>query len=195
MANLFDAANAPEGEPSEVTVGDFIQWKRSDIVADYPPSLYSAEYVARITGGGENEIKLAATEFDTYYLFTVDSATSSDFSPGIYHWQLEITQTSSGNRLVVDTGSFEAIPDLDSNQADPRIHAEIMIDKIETILQGKADSDVGSYSIAGRSLTKLTFQELLEARDKYKAEVVQYKNKELLKRGKSNGSTIKVRFR
>ena len=195
MANLFDAANAPEGEPSEVTVGDFIQWKRSDIVADYPPSLYSAEYVARITGGGETEIKLAATEFDTYYLFTVDSATSADFVPGIYHWQLEITQTSSGNRLVVDTGSFEAIPDLDSNQADPRIHAEIMIDKIETILQGKADSDVGSYSIAGRSLTKLTFQELLEARDKYKAEVVQYKNKELLKRGKSNGSTIKVRFR
>ena len=195
MANLFDAANAPEGEPSEVTVGDFIQWKRSDIVADYPPSLYSAEYVARITGGGETEIKLAATEFDTYYLFTVDSATSADFVPGIYHWQLEITQTASGNRLVVDTGSFEAIPDLDSNQADPRIHAEIMIDKIETILQGKADSDVGSYSIAGRSLTKLTFQELLEARDKYKAEVVQYKNKELLKRGKSNGSTIKVRFR
>lgn len=195
MANLFDAANAPEGEPKEVTVGDFIQWKRSDIVADYPPSLYSAEYVARITGGGETEIKLAATEFDTYYLFTVDSVTSADFVPGIYHWQLEITQTSSGNRLVVDTGSFEAIPDLDSNQADPRIHAEIMIDKIETILQGKADSDVGSYSIAGRSLTKLTFQELLEARDKYKAEVVQYENKELLKRGKSNGSTIKVRFR
>ena len=195
MANLFDAANAPEGEPKEVTVGDFIQWKRSDIVADYPPSLYSAEYVARITGGGETEIKLASTEFDTYYLFTVDSATSADFVPGIYHWQLEITQTASGNRLVVDTGSFEAIPDLDSNQADPRIHAEIMIDKIETILQGKADSDVGSYSIAGRSLTKLTFQELLEARDKYKAEVVQYKNKELLKRGKSNGSTIKVRFR
>lgn len=195
MANLFDAANAPEGEPKEVTVGDFIQWKRSDIVADYPPSLYSAEYVARITGGGETEIKLAATEFDTYYLFTVDSVTSADFLPGIYHWQLEITQTSSGNRLVVDTGSFEAIPDLDSNQADPRIHAEIMIDKIETILQGKADSDVGSYSIAGRSLTKLTFQELLEARDKYKAEVVQYENKELLKRGKSNGSTIKVRFR
>lgn len=194
MANLFDAANAPEGEPKEVTVGDFIQWKRSDIIADYPPSLYSAEYVARITGGGETEIKLAATEFDTYYLFTVDSDTSSDFLPGEYHWQLEITQTSSGNRVVVDTGSFTAIPDLDSNQADPRIHAEIMIDKIEIVLQGKADSDVGSYSIAGRSLTKLTFQELLEARDKYKSEVVQYKNKELLKRGKSNGSTIKVRF-
>jgi hypothetical protein len=195
MANLFDAANAPEGEPKEVVVGDFIQWKRSDIVADYPTDLYTAEYVARITGGGEDEIKLAGTGETTHYLFTVDSATSADFSPGHYYWQLEITQTSSGNRLVVDRGSFQAIHDLDSNQADPRIHAEIMIDKIETILQGKADSDVGSYSIAGRSLTKLTFQELLEARDKYKAELVQYTNAELAKKGKSNGSTIKVRFR
>lgn len=194
MANLFDPTLAPEGEPTEVVVGDFIQWKRSDLVSDYPPSLYSAEYVARITGGGESEIKLPATETDSYYLFTVDSATSANFSPGVYHWQLEITQTSSGNRVVVDIGDFTAIPDMDSNQADPRIHAEVMVDKIETILAGKADSDVASYSIAGRSLTKLSFQELLDAREYYKREVNYHNNKELLKRGKSNGSTIKVRF-
>lgn len=196
MANLFDAANAPEGEPLEIVVGDFIQWKRSDFVADYPPSAYSAEYVARITGGGENEIKMAGTEpsGDDYYLFTVDSATSAAFSPGKYHWQLEITQTSSGNRIVIDTGDFEAIPDMDSNQADPRIHAEVMIDKIESILEGKADADVSSYSIAGRSITKMTFEELMAARDRYRAEVTKHNNRELIKRGKSNGSTIKVRF-
>jgi hypothetical protein len=197
MANLFDAANAPEGEPTEIVVGDFIQWKRSDIAEDYPTSSgYTAEYVARITGGGSTEIKLAqaAGSTDDYYLFTVDSDTSAAFSPGLYHWQLEITQTSSGNRLVVDIGDFTAIPDMDSNQADPRIHAEIMVAKIETILQGKADSDVASYSIAGRSLTKLSFQELLDARDHYRREVVQHNNKELVKRGKKNGSTIQVRF-
>lgn len=194
MANLFDAANAPEGEPREVVVGDFIQWKRSDIAVDYPPATHSAEYVARITGGGATEIKLAGTEGADYYLFTVDSATSADFLPGKYHWQLEITQTSSGNRIVVDIGDFDAIPDMDVNQADPRIHAEIMIDKIESILEGKADSDVSSYSIAGRSLNKLSFDELMTARDRYKGELVRHENKELVKRGKSNGSTIKVRF-
>ncbi len=194
MANLFDAANAPEGEPTEVVVGDFIQWKRSDLVDDYPLAEYSAEYVARITGGGSNEIKLPATESGGTYLFTVDSATSADFAPGLYHWQLEVTQTSSGNRIVVDIGDFAAIPDMDSNQADPRIHAEIMVDKIESLLAGKADSDVASYSIAGRSLTKLSFQELLDARDHYRREVVQHNNKELVKRGKKNGSTIQVRF-
>jgi hypothetical protein len=194
MANLFDASNAPEGEPTEIVVGDFIQWKRSDLVGDYPPADYSAEYVARITGGGASEIKLPATENASYYLFTADSATSADFAVGLYHWQLEITQTSSGNRIVVDIGDFEAIPDMDVNQSDPRIHAEIMVKKIESLLEGKADADVASYSIAGRSLTKLGFSELVEARDYYRKEVAKHKNDSLVKRGKKNGSTIQVRF-
>lgn len=197
MANLFDAINSPEGEPSELVVGDFIQWKRSDLSEDYPTlSGYTAEYVARITSGSFDEIKIpqSASSTNDYYLFTVGSSASSAFLPGIYRWQLEVVQTSSGNRIVVDSGSFSAIADMDNSQSDPRIHAEIMVDKIETILQGKADSDVASYSVAGRSLTKLSFQELLDAREYYKREVNNHKNKELLKRGKSGGATIKVRF-
>lgn len=197
MANLFDPANAPEGEPSEIVVGDFLQWKRSDLADHYPTSTgYTAEYVARITGGGESEIKIpqAAGSSDDFYLFTADSATTAVFTPGLYHWQLEINQTSSGNRIVFDIGDFEAIPDMDDNQADPRIHAEIMVDKIETVLQGKADGDVKYYSIGGRALTKMTFEELMEARDHYRKEIVEHKNRELLKRGKSNGATIYARF-
>lgn len=194
MANLFDAANAPEGEPTEIVVGDFIQWKRSDLVDDYPTATHSAEYVARITGGGASEIKLAGTETSTYYLFTVDSVTSAEFDPGYYHWQLEITETLSGNRIVVDRGTFTALNDLDINGADPRSHAEIMVDKIESILQGKADSDVANYSINGRSLTKMTFDELIKARDYYKSEFAREKNRERALNGDSTSQTIKVRF-
>ena len=78
MANLFDPANAPEGEPKEIVVGDFVQWKRSDVAVDYPTSSgFTAEYVARITGGGSTEIKIpqAAGSTDNYYLFTASSAT------------------------------------------------------------------------------------------------------------------------
>lgn len=194
MANLFDATNAPEGEPTEIVVGDFIQWKKENIAQDYPTATHSAEYVARITGGGSNEIKLAATETNGYYLFTVDSTTSADFAVGRYHWQLEITQTSSGNRLVVERGEFEAIPDLDVNQSDPRSHAEKMLAKIESILEGKADRDVSSYSIAGRSLNTYTFEELTTFRDYYRREVTKHRREELIKRGKASSNTIKVRF-
>jgi hypothetical protein len=194
MANLFDAANAPTTEPVTVVVGDFIQWKRTDLGTDYPNNLYTATYVARITGGGSNEITLTGTASGEDYLFTVESEDSADFAPGYYHWQLEIVRNSDSNRIVVDRGVFTAIVDLDVNQSDPRTHAEIMISKIESLLSGKADADVSSYSIAGRSLTKLSFSELVEARDYYKREYQKEVIAERIRRGKSTGATVKVRF-
>ena len=194
MANLFDADQAKEGEPTEIVVGDFIQWKRSDLVDDYPLSEYSVEYVARITGGGSNEIKVAATETGGTYLITVDSATSADFVAGYYHWQLEVTKTSTGDRIVVDRGAFTAVVDLDDNQADPRLFEEKMLAKIETILLGKADADVSSYSIAGRSLTKYSYQELQDLHDQYEAKVNRHKQLERIRLGKTTHHTVKVRF-
>ena len=194
MANLFDADQAKEGEPTEIVVGDFIQWKRSDLVDDYPLSEYSVEYVARITGGGSNEIKVAATETGGTYLITVDSATSAGFVAGYYHWQLEVTKTSTGDRIVVDRGAFTAVVDLDDNQADPRLFEEKMLAKIESILLGKADADVSSYSIAGRSLTKYSYQELQDLHDQYEAKVNRHKQLERIKLGKTTHHTVKVRF-
>ena len=194
MANLFDAANAPEGEPTIVTVGDFIQWKRSDLVDDYPPSLYTATYIARITGGGANEITLTGTDETTHYLFSVSSTVSADFVPGYYHWQLEIVRNSDSERIVVDTGTFTANVDLDVNASDPRTHAEIMVDKIESILQGRADSDVANYSIKDRSLTKLSISELLQWRDYYRLELRKEKTAQLIAKGDATGATVKVRF-
>ncbi len=194
MANLFDAANAPTTEPEKIVVGDYIQWKRTDLSVDYPPASYTATYVARITGGGSSEVQITGTNSDGNYLFTVTSATSAGFNAGQYHWQLEIVQNSSGNRIVVDRGYFDAIVDLDINGTDPRTHAEIMVAKIESLLSGKADSDVANYSIAGRSLTKLNFQELIQARDYYKAEVRKEEIDERIRRGQATGSTIQVRF-
>lgn len=194
MANLFDADNAPTIEPDLIVVGDFIQWKRTDLVADYPTATHSAEYVARISGGGADEIKLAMTETETYYLATVDSATSAAFTPGKYYWQLEITETASGNRIVVDRGSFTATPDLDNNQADPRSHAEKMITKIESLLEGRADSDVASYSINGRSLTKLSIADLREWRDYYRRELAKQNAIEARRRGMGSSNKILARF-
>ena len=197
MSNLFDPSNALEGEPSHIVVGDFIQWKRTDVAGNYPTSTgYTAEYVGRITKGKTGEIKIpqAAGSTDAFFLFSADSVVTAQFDSGDYHWQLEVTQTSSGNRIVVDNGELTVVPDMDNNQADPRNHAEIMFSKINTILEGKADSDVSNYSIAGRSLTKMTFQELLDARDYYSKEIVRHKNEQLVRHGKSSGSTIKVRF-
>lgn len=194
MANLFDASNAPTTEPEVVSPGDFIQWKRTDLGGDYPPASYTATYVARITGGGNTEIQVTGTASGSDYLFTVSSATSTDFIPGIYHWQLEIVRNSDSNRIIVDRGYFTCVADLDINGSDPRTHAEIMVAKIESLLSGKADSDVDNYTINGRSLKKLSFKELLEARDYYRKEVQREVIAERIRKRQGTGATVQVRF-
>lgn len=194
MNNLFDIANALQAEPERVVVGDFIQWQRADLSAVYSPTLYDLTYVARITGGGNTEVQVTCTSVSGIFTATVTSTTSSGFEAGFYHWQAEIKRKSDNERIVVDRGYFEAIADLDVNGADPRSHAEIMIDKIESLLQGKADADVANYSVAGRSLTKMSFAELVEARDYYKAEYNKELREERIRRGKATGATVKVRF-
>ena len=194
MANLFDPAEAREGEPEQVVVGDYIQWTRSDLSGDYPNDSYTATYVARITGGGNTEIQLTGTAYNGNYLFTVDSETSADFVAGYYHWQLEIVRNSDGNRVVVDTGAFDAVVDLDVGGTDPRTHAEIMLNKIESILENRADSDVSDYSIGNRSLTKIPLKELMMWRDRYRAEFYQEKRKLRAKQGKTTGQNVLIRF-
>lgn len=195
MANRFDIDEAPDGQaPETIVIGDYLLWKRTDLVDDYPLATHSIEYVARITGGGSTEIKVAAQELNGTYVFEVDSVTSAIFVAGFYHWQLEVTETASGNRVVIERGTFTAVEDLDINGADPRTHAEIMIGKIESILQGKADADVSSYSINGRSLTKMSFQDLIDARDFYRKEYAKERQKERALAGENTGATILVRF-
>lgn len=193
MANLFDPDESPTQEPKEVVVGDFIQWRRTNL-QDYPNTQYTMTYVARITAGGNTEIQLAGTAYGSDYLFTVSSTVSRDFVPGYYHWQLEAVRNSDSERLVIDRGYFTAIADLDVNGADPRSHAEIMIAKIESLLAGKADTDVANYEIAGRKLTKLSFKELIEARDYYRTELMNQQKSFDIRNGKNPGSTVKVRF-
>ena len=195
MANRFDIDEAPDGQqPETIVIGDYLLWKRTDLVDDYPLATHSLEYVARITGGGSTEIKVAAQELNGTYVFEVDSVTSATFVAGFYHWQLEVTETASSNRVVIERGTFTAVEDLDVNGADPRTHAEIMIGKIESILQGKADADVSSYSINGRSLTKMSFQDLIDARDFYRKEYAKERQKERALAGENTGATILVRF-
>lgn len=194
MSNLFDENNAPEGEPLKISVGDFAQWKKTSLAQSYPPATHSAEYVLRITQGGATEIKIPATERTDYYLFQVASATSASYTAGAYHWQLEVTQTATNNRIVVERGDLDIYVDLDDNNTDPRSHAEVMVAKIESLLQGRADKDVSSYSIQGRSISKMSITDLIQWREYYRKEVVRERRESAIALGKPTKTTMKVRF-
>ena len=194
MANLFDTDNAPTIEPDVIVRGDRATWRKTNIGKDYPSTEYSVKYVSRISSaGGSHEFQVTGTADDNDYLFTITSDASDSFDLGHHHWQLEITRTSDSERIVTQTGSWDIITDLDNN-VDPRSHAEIMLDKIETVLQGRADADVLSYSINGRSLSKIPPNELVEWRDYYRQEVIKEHRIDHVRNGRAHGGTIKVRF-
>lgn len=176
-----------------MVIGDFIQFKITQFSSDYDNALFTMRFVARISTGGSSEIKVDATALEDDYLFTIASATSAAFTVGEYHYQLEIERNSDNERIVIDRGQITVSTDFDDN-VDPRHHAEIMLDKIESILEGKADSDVSSYSINGRSLSKFSPDELVQWRDYYKREVGLIKRKEAIKHGRKPKSTILGRF-
>lgn len=198
MANAFDPDSAPQGEPTEIIAGDLAIWRRDDLAVNYPTTDFSLSYSFQSIKNATdpaNSFDLNASEDSKGYYAEIDSATAlalADF--GDYGFQAYITRSSDSARITVGQGRLKIKTDLESLNEDPRTHAEIMVAKIESVLEGRADSDVSNYSINGRSLTKISIEDLTNWRDYYRAEVVRIKRVEDIKLGRAVPSTIKVRF-
>ena len=194
MANLFDTTNAATTEPEKIVAGDRLIFKRSDLNADYANSAFTLEYVARLEGTGSTKIEITASASGSDYLVEVASATTANYTVGTYRWQMYIYRNSDSQRLTLDSGTWEVVANRHAATTDPRSHARIMVEKIESVLEGRAAADVSSYSINGRSLTKIAIPELMEWRDRYKAEYLREVRKERARNGIATGSTVLARF-
>ena len=193
MGNVFSDAPS-ETEPREIISGDFLTWKRTDLGTDYSNSLYTLSYKARLEGTGSTVITITAAASGDDYLVEEAAATTAAYTAGVYHWDAYITRDSDSERVTIDSGTFEVLADRAVATTDPRSHAKKMVDLLESLLEGKAASDVSSYSIQGRSLTKMGTEELIKWRNYYKREVLQAEKIERRKNGKGTGGLIKVSF-
>lgn len=195
MPNVF-TDTPPTSEPNQIVAGDYLTWKRTDLGSDYDNSTYTLTYEARLEGSGSTSISITATASGDDYLVQEVATTTDDYTVGVYHWSAYITETADATkRITIDSGTWEVVADLATSTSDPRTHAKIMVDKIESLLEGKADSDVANYSIQGRSLTKLSIDELIKWRNYYKAETLAQVQEERRKNGKGTGRLIKASFR
>ena len=191
MANLF--TSIPEKEPVTIYKGETVVWTRKDLT-DYPVGSYAMSWSARLESNGGTAFTATVTEVDDYYKFTLDNSSTGGYTTGDYFWVLKVTQSSDSEELIIDSGKITVKDNYFGSTGDTRSHAKIMLDKIESILEGRADADVSSYSIQGRSLSKISINELLQWRDYYKAEY----QKEIAKFRRDNnegsGRVIKVQF-
>ena len=196
MSNAFDRENYPQKEPSTLVLGDYWAWKRDDLADTYPISSYALTYEFHndVGGGGVNKFTLTAIEAnDTYYIEAASSSTTG-YAIGDYIWEAYITKTADSNRVMVDSGRTTITQNLADTNADLRSHAKKVLDAIEAVIENRASMDQSSMSIAGRSLSRMSIDELMTFRDRYKAEYLKEIKLARIRNGQGTGNTPKVRF-
>ena len=194
MENLFDSANAPTNEPTEIQSGDFTQWKRTDLGEVYANDSFTLKYSARLEASSAVEIEVTATASGGDYLVQLDSSTTGSFVTGVYLWQAYIVRDSDSERVKVDEGYWEVIADRDTDTTDPRSFEQKALDNIKALFEGRLTKDVSSFSIAGRQITKMDTAELTRLLEYFEARVALERSKLNAKMGKKNPFTIKARF-
>ena len=199
MPNLFDSTNYPSTEPTleeygnPIVAGDYLAWKRTDLGRDYPPASCGLTYSARLNGVG-SAISLTASESGTDYIIEYDSTATAVFPVGVYQWSAFITKTSDSNRIQIDSGTWEVIENKATSTTDPEPHAKKVLDALEAVIENRATQDQMSYSIAGRSLSRMSQDDLNAFRDKYKAEWLKEKRMQRARQNKGHHGIIKTQL-
>lgn len=170
--------------------GDTIKWDVS--IPDYPASAgWTLTYEVKSKNAHIGTITASASGDE--YTVTIAAATSADYAVGHHYYVAYVTK--SGERYTVDHGHVDVHKNFeDSGNYDDRSHAETVLDAIEAVIESRATKDQESYTIAGRSLARTPVSDLLVLRDRYRAEVVQEKRADAIKRGLSTSQRIRTRF-
>lgn len=172
VSNPFESASYSTREPDSIVIGSFVAWTRD---LDFNDTGYSVRYdlIPLATG---STLTIPASYVDGLWVFEVTSTLTAAWTAGEYRMNLVVVRTSDSEEAQLETGHVTIFGSTD----DRRTHAEIMVQKIQSVLEGRADHDVESYSIKSRSITRMSVKELREWRDYYLDEI-----------GRTGGSTSK----
>lgn len=193
MSNLFDSANYPTEVPTELQLGDYWAWKKDNLSTDYPTASYALSYEFNLVDGSTaSNFTLNATESNDEYLIEVSDTTS--YTKGNYNWVSYITRSSDSARIKLSEGFVEIQDNYATTSTSVRSHAKIVLDAIEAVIENRANIDQSSMSIAGRSLSRMSIDDLLTFRARYKAEYLKEVKQARIKNGRGSGNTIKVNF-
>lgn len=181
------AADIPTVEPAQIIAGDTLKFKIS--LGDYPAN--EGWTLAYTLVNASTRITFSASADGTEHLVNVSAATTSGYAAGFYDWRAQVSK--SGEVFTVRTGRFEVVSGF-ASATDARSHARTVLDNIEAVLENRATSKTLEYEIAGRRMKYIPVAELLQLRDKYKAEVAREEAASDVARGLGDRRRVYVRF-
>lgn len=139
-------------------------------------------------------ISFASTASGSQYALTVSATATAGWLPGKYVGTARVSYGSQS--FTVWRGTMEVLPDL-SQQADnydTRTSSKKCLDAIIAVLEGKATRDVMQTTIAGQSIGRMSWDELLSARSYFQDLVDGELAAENAANGLGSGRNILVRF-
>jgi hypothetical protein len=167
----MNSSEIPRNEPPEARAGTTWQWRREDLIADYPASSWTLKYWMKQLGTGGGHIEITAAADGDNFSIVVPAATTQGYTAGKYAWAAEVSGGAS-EVYEVDRGIFTVLARYDQAASlDDRTHARKMLDAIEALLENRATVDQQEYTIGSRHLKRMTVKELTDWRGLYRAEV------------------------
>lgn len=153
--------NPQSSIPNVLQVDDVIDLDFSDYQTDYPSTDYTLALNFSLDSTNQFSINV-----DDQYSARLDL---SGKEAGDWRYELRVTATNGGASRAIDNGLLRVKPSL--LNGDTRTHAQKTLAAIEAVIENRATKDQQSYTIAGRSLERMSVADLLEFRNQYRREV------------------------
>lgn len=183
----------PEITPSSIQIGVTAEWVLT--LPDYPASVWTLSYALVKTG---TFIAITAEQYgetDQHHI-NIAPAAQTAWEAGSYRYQARVTDGSDVRE--VEAGIIEILPDFSAQVSgyDARSHAQICLENISAVIEGRATKSQQQYSIAGRALQFVPLKELVEMRTYWLGIVnAEKRAARLRKTGGSKFRRINVQFK
>lgn len=133
----------------------------------------------------------STTENEQGYLFQIPYTVTSGWTAGNY---TAVVYAQDGtNRYEQASSSISVLPSL-SVAVDSRSIARQTLDALDAAILGQASSNQLSMSIAGRSISRMSLEELIKAKGRFDFIVKSEDNLQAMKAGKVSSNTIITRI-
>lgn len=178
--------------PSTLTIGDSSEWLIAS--TNYPAPEWSLSYVLVASG---QQIIIESTQYEDTgtHRISVGTDDSAEWAPGTYSYRAIVTDIT--HRITIESGSIEVLPDYTESITgyDDRSFAKQALDAIEAVILNRASQAQLEYTIAGRQLKFIPPADLIDLRNKFRAEYRAEEAAKLEKRtGRSRWGQVRVRF-
>lgn len=178
----------PTTEPTVLVAGDTWDWTKS--LADYPASTWTLSYVLI---NSTDKITIAASADGDTHSVDVAAATTAAYDAGTYKWQSYVSDGT--DRYLVGEGTITVKANYNAATTyDARSHVKTTLDALDAMIEGKASVDQAAMSIAGRSLSRYSPDELIRWWKHYKSLYRQELDAEQVAMGLGSPNVVRVRF-